>query len=91
MTDGGGDEADLESALLEKIRYIGETREKARRDEVEDLRQLERDVAALCDRITALPPGEARSFEPLMAEMIGGLESLAEELQAFRARLEADG
>lgn len=93
MTDGGGngDGTDLEAALLEKIRYIGEMKEKARRDEIEDLRHLESGVAALCDRIMALPSDEARNFEPLMAEMIGGLESLAAELQAFRERLEAGG
>lgn len=49
-----------------------------------DLTGLDRDIALICNKTVALPPEEARNLQPLMAELIGSLESLSRTLKDFR-------
>ena len=58
-----------------------------RNGKVADLAGLDRDVALVCTKTVALPSGQARELQPLMAELIGNLERLATALKDYRDEL----
>lgn len=78
----------LEDRLRGHITHIENAIDDARQDRLRDMENLDGDVAHLCREIGALPMEDAARFGPPMAEMIGRLEDLIQELQALRARVE---
>jgi hypothetical protein len=60
---------------------------KVRRGTMVDVRGLDKEIATICTRATALSPTHARDLQPLMAEMIGNLEQLGLSLKNYKDSL----
>lgn len=76
----------LEDQLNRHIARITDAIDDARSDRVQDMTRLDGEVALLCRDLGRLPPAQATTLAAPVAEMIGRLEELIRELQAFRER-----
>lgn len=54
---------------------------------VKALTQLEKDVSQICEEAVTLPPEEAKKVQPLLADMIGNLETFALTLKSFQTAM----
>ena len=77
--------------LLERMETQTTSIEEAiasiKKDNMVDVSDIDKDIAYICDELDALPPKDAQKLEVPMAKMIGKLEELATELQAFQQRI----
>lgn len=70
---------------MEKLsEFIQDSEATVRGGTMIDLSGLDRDVSVICTKALALPPQEAHSLQPLMAELIGNLERLSKALVDFK-------
>lgn len=67
--------------------FIEQTHTKLSDGTVESLSHLDSEVEVLCRDIIALPPLDAQSVQPMMADMISRLEALGIALQEFQTKL----
>lgn len=67
--------------------FIDEAQSKLEDGEVLNLAHLDDEVETICQEIVRLPPADAQSTQPAMAEMIGKLEVLGIALQEFQKKL----
>lgn len=82
--------ADDIRARMEKLTdFIREAENSVRDGKIADLTGLDRDVALICNKAVALPPEQARDIQPMMAELIGSLESLSTALMSFKEGLQS--
>ncbi len=51
-----------------------------------ELPTLQAEVEALCARVIKAEPHDARSMQPLMADLISRLDELAEHLEDFKSK-----
>jgi len=68
--------------------FILESQDKVRGGEMVSLAGLDEKVATICAQVVALPADDAHDLQPLMAEMIGHLESLSNALKEFKDSLQ---
>ena len=78
---------DIQNRMLEISAFIDDANGHITKGEMVDLTGLDDEVASLCDRTVALPPQDAVTIQPLMAEMISKLEVLSQSLQDFQNKL----
>ncbi len=81
----------VQDSLQDMILLIETAENDVRDGKVVRLSGLEDDVAALCRRIESGPRAEARACEELLLQVISRLETLAHELELFKARLSDRG
>lgn len=67
--------------------FIDEAESALEKGNIINLSHLDDEVAQLCAQTLSLPPEQAKSVQPIMANMIGKLEALALSLQSFQAQL----
>ena len=79
---------ELDRFMLEQIEFIDETIARTRADELTDVTALNENVNKICAAAEKIDDSEDKLIERRMAEMIGKLEELAQELQAFQDRTE---
>lgn len=78
---------DIVKELTRLTAFIETTHTKLGDGKVESLSDLDSAVEALCCDIIALPAVEAKSVQPMMADMITKLEALGIALQEFQTKL----
>ncbi len=70
---------------MEKLtEFIRSAEDAVREGKIMDLSGLDHDVAIICNKAVTLPPADARDIQPMMAELIGSLESLSNALVAYK-------
>ena len=74
----------IEKDLRTQIGVIGEAVSRVKAGIIMNIDEVEKQVAQICEKISTLPEGDARSLEQSMAEMIEKLEELAEVLSKFQ-------
>ncbi|MCI5060264.1 MAG: hypothetical protein MRY79_04240 [Alphaproteobacteria bacterium] len=74
--------------MQELTRFIEQAQSEVTQGAVTDLSRLDQEVATLCDQTLKLPAQEALKIQPVMAEMIGKLETLGLALKDFKSNLE---
>lgn len=79
----------LDQRLQTLIDLVGHARHALRQDRLSDISSLEGDISALCADITRADKRIAKQMETRVAEMITGLELLADDLNEFRIRMKA--
>ena len=77
--------------LITKLNELNDVILKALADvgnkKIANLSHIESAVNTACEEVLILEPKEAKKVQPLMAEMIGNLETLALSLENFQAEL----
>lgn len=81
--------ADIQTRMENLIEFIADANEKVRGGQMVDLRNLDDEVASLCEETVALPPQFAARIQPIMADMIQHLEELGRALKDFQDSLDA--
>lgn len=76
--------AQIETRMRDLTVFISQSAQQVRGGKMVSLHHLDDEVASLCDAALALPPAEAGQVQPVMAEMIGQLEDLANALKEYR-------
>ena len=74
----------IEKDLKTQIGVIGEAVSRVKAGVIMNIDGVEQQVAQICEKISALPEGDAQALEQSMAEMIGKLEELAQVLSEFQ-------
>lgn len=77
---------DLNKRLQGQIDYIAEAINNIKQDNLMDMKPMDTEVASICEEIENADKDVAASTEPKMMEMIGLLDQLATELDAFKER-----
>lgn len=75
---------DIQSRMQDIRRFIVDSTARLRGGELVSLEGLNSDVAALCTRAVSLPPEQVSEIQPLMADMIDSLETLAATLKEYQ-------
>lgn len=75
---------DIRSKMEKLADFVREAEHSVRDGMIRDLSGLDREVTAICKKALTLPPVEARDLQPVMAELIGGLERLGQALVAYK-------
>jgi division protein CdvB (Snf7/Vps24/ESCRT-III family) len=70
--------------------FIEEAQIKLGDGEVVNLSHLDDEVETICQEIIRLPAAEAQAVQPVMADMIGKLETLGLSLQEFQKKLKGE-
>ena len=77
--------------IVERLEKIQETLDLANADlqagKVKPLTRIETDVAQICEEAVTLPPEDAKKIQPLLADMIGNLETFALTLKSFQTAM----
>ncbi|GEM_PF-1939206 len=72
--------SELNDVILKALADVGNKK-------IANLSHIESAVNTACEEVLSLEPKEAKKAQPLMAEMIGNLETLALSLENFQAEL----
>lgn len=75
------DPADLRRRIESMTAHVRECEVRAARGEMIDLSRLDREVAEFCRDLGRADPESGMALTPLMAEMVGALESLAQTVK----------
>lgn len=67
--------------------FIDKAHAALQKGKVVGLSHLDNEVAELCAQAIKLPPEQAKTVQPIMADVISKLETLALSLQSFQAKL----
>lgn len=77
--------------IIQRLTQMTETIDEAQNDVaagiVKDLTHMDREMAQICDDIVKLSPEDAAQVQPIMADMISRLETLAGSLQSFKEQM----
>ncbi len=77
----------LRTKMEEINEFVLKAEDSVRDGKMVDLSGMDKNVAAICTRVIALPPAQAREMQPLMADMIGNLERLSTALKDYKEDL----
>lgn len=83
--------AQFEQRSDELIQFIENTLNDLHRGEMPDfknMKDIENQVSVLCDKVSKSSPEVAREVQPLMSQMIGRLDALAQALIDFKQTAE---
>lgn len=75
--------------LSELIAFVEQASQDVQAGKIPNLHNIESEVAVLCKRVETSTPDIARQVQPLMGEMIGKLDQLAQELTEYKQQATA--
>jgi len=80
----------FEQRLQELVSFVDDSLAKLQGNEMPDMADLDVKVSGLCQDIETADSETAQQLQPLMSEMIGKLDELAQALSEFQARAQEE-